>query len=134
MPNILPILTILVLLRACDTDPSAPVSEDRYRLGEAFTLVIGTTATFKDEPLQLRFVNVSSDSRCPEGVQCVWAGDAAVIVQFRDQPDTLHTMHEPSEVTRGAYTVRMLQLDPYPKHGTPRDTAKYAARFVVTKQ
>lgn len=134
MPNILPFLTVLLLLRACDTESTAPVNEGRYRLGEAFTLSIGVTASFKDEPLQLRFVDVPSDSRCPEGVVCVWAGDAAVRIQFTESVDTLHTMYNPSEVTRGAYTVRMLQLDPYPKHGVPRDTSAYAARFVVTKQ
>ncbi len=134
MPIILPFLTVLLLFRGCDAEPAAPVTDVRYRLGEAFTLTVGTTATFKDEPLQLRFINVPADSRCPEGVVCVWAGDAAVRIQFTESVDTLHTMHIPSEVTRGAYTVRMLQLDPYPKHGVPRDTSAYAARFVVTKQ
>ncbi|WP_452225575.1 hypothetical protein [Lacinutrix chionoecetis] len=32
------------------------------------------------EDLEFKFVAVESDSRCPKGVQCVWAGEAVVLV------------------------------------------------------
>jgi len=36
--------------------------------------------TINVENLEFKFVAVESDSRCPKGVQCVWAGEAVVLI------------------------------------------------------
>lgn len=36
--------------------------------------------TIEVEDLEFKFVTVESDSRCPKGVQCVWAGEAIVLI------------------------------------------------------
>ena len=41
-------------------------------------LMYGKSITVED--LELKFVAVESDSRCPKGVQCVWAGEAVVLL------------------------------------------------------
>ena len=35
-----------------------------------------------DDILEVEFVKVVSDSRCPKNVQCVWAGEAVVLVKL----------------------------------------------------
>jgi len=36
--------------------------------------------TVEVENLAFKFVAIESDSRCPKGVQCVWAGEAVVLI------------------------------------------------------
>ena len=38
----------------------------------------GKTIAFED--LAFKFVAVESDSRCPKAVQCIWAGEAIVLI------------------------------------------------------
>jgi hypothetical protein len=60
------------------------------RLGQAFPLKVGQTASVKDEELTIRFDAVTDDSRCPVNVPCVWAGMArlALTMQQAAQPTT----------------------------------------------
>ncbi len=44
-------------------------------LGEPFTLGPGQSASIPGEDLTVRFAEVVSDSRCPAGVTCIWAGE-----------------------------------------------------------
>ena len=52
-------------------------------LGTPVVLPVGQTATFGQSDLDLRFRRVASDSRCPTGATCVWAGEASVTVDAR---------------------------------------------------
>ncbi len=41
--------------------------------------------SFKTKNVEVKLVEVVSDSRCPEGVSCMWAGEAIVLVDiFKD--------------------------------------------------
>ncbi|WGK65716.1 hypothetical protein [Croceiramulus getboli] len=46
----------------------------RVRLGQGETADLGA--------IQLKFVEVITDSRCPKNVQCIWAGEAIVAVEL----------------------------------------------------
>lgn len=35
-----------------------------------------------DDTLEIEFAKVISDSRCPKNVQCVWAGEAVILVKL----------------------------------------------------
>jgi hypothetical protein len=63
----------------------------------------------------------------------VWAGNAVVQINVSNNLDTLNTIANPSEITSSVYTIRLLNLSPYPKIGIPRDTLMYVAKLVVTK-
>jgi hypothetical protein len=49
-------------------------------LGTPFELPQGAVAKIDTERLEIRFVEVLEDSRCPPNVQCVWAGRARIRV------------------------------------------------------
>lgn len=41
--------------------------------------------TYKTKNVEVKLVEVISDSRCPKGVTCIWAGEATVLVDiFKD--------------------------------------------------
>ena len=72
-------------LTACSQDVTAPVRAPEaplaaaganVSLGQPFELRVGRSATVAGEGLTVSFEAVSSDSRCPTGVQCVWAPEA----------------------------------------------------------
>jgi len=43
-------------------------------LGKEFSLSVGQTVSISGENLQITFDEVSQDSRCPTGAECVWEG------------------------------------------------------------
>src|SRR5690349_4901620 len=62
--------------------PDAPVDENpKVSLDTPFELPAGKTASLLSEPLEVTFVNVTEDSRCPTGVQCFWAGQAIITIK-----------------------------------------------------
>lgn len=106
----------IIAIAGCPSSDSAAAP----RLGDAFVLAVGDTATIASTNLWLRFARVASDSRCPSGTQCVWAGDAAVVIEtapfFGDaRTDTLHTALDPQSVKVGLIELRVVRLDPYPE-------------------
>ncbi len=114
--------------------------------GEPFWLQVGETAFGPSgvngedgQPLDqsLTFVEVASDSRCPEGAVCVWQGAAWVVVQrahptmrFRG-PDTL-AVGQARDSVRAGGPWRALDLEPYPRADDPAPPrSAYRAQFVL---
>jgi hypothetical protein len=90
--------------------------------------------------LQITFEGVTEDSRCPTGVQCAWAGDAAATFTLQKSPDaavqrTLHTNGRFERQTDvDAFVVRLEDVKPYPKEGATIAAGDYRATLVVTKR
>jgi hypothetical protein len=61
----------------CDTNEF----EDEPSIGEEFSLHIGETASVKGEDLQIRFIEITEDSRCPRDVTCIWEGRATASIE-----------------------------------------------------
>ena len=67
-----------------------------------------------------RFDSVTSDSRCPLGVDCFWQGDGATRLSvFRDMDQavtcTLHTTLSPRLIEVGDLVIQLKELQPYPR-------------------
>jgi hypothetical protein len=82
--------------------------------GSEFTLQSGETATLADAS-RLRYVRLVEDSRCPPDVQCVWAGDAIIALQWTPatgaaQDFQLHTGVEPRSQAIGTRRVTLKSL------------------------
>jgi hypothetical protein len=113
--------------------PPASTSSVSSALGEPFEMNVGSEVQIKGEDLSVRFVAVPSDSRCPVGATCPWTGEAVVVLNIAGRADSLHTPTQPSLTTYKTYTIKLLQLAPYPVLNVPNDPAAYVARLVVTK-
>jgi hypothetical protein len=118
---------------------AAPRAE---RVGREFRIRVGRTVTFRGETLRLRFVRVPADSRCPEGVDCVWAGNAEVLVEVSAggargrRTLSLNTnagQERPAEAKYRRYTVRLVGLSPYPKSARKIRPGEYVATLLVVK-
>lgn len=69
----------IAMTAACATDP---VPAKAPAAGQRISLLPGQSARLADGS-QLHFSGVVSDSRCPLDVQCIWAGDAELALQWR---------------------------------------------------
>jgi len=56
-------------------------SKDEFSIGEEFSLRVGETTGIKGEELQIRFMEISEDSRCPRNVTCIWEGRAVAVIE-----------------------------------------------------
>jgi hypothetical protein len=70
-------MVFAVALAACGRDGSAAT------LNAPTQLAPGQSALFDAENLQVKFVGIDSDSRCPSDVACVWAGEVIVRLTVR---------------------------------------------------
>ncbi len=132
-------------LTACGQEVTAPVQAAEASLaaaanatvGTPFELRVGRSATVAGEGLTVSFQGVPSDSRCPTGVQCVWAGNAVVQVVLSKDGKALgaelNTNLEPTSVDYLNYNVALVSLAPYPTSGGSISQSQYRATFVVTK-
>ena len=133
-------------LAACNQDATAPAQAPEaaqaaasatVSLDQPFTLRVGRSATVAGEGLTVSFEAVPSDSRCPTGVQCVWAGNAVVQVVLSKDGKAfgaeLNTSLEPTSVDYLNYNIRLVSLAPYPSSTNPSPQSQYRATFVVTR-
>ena len=90
--------------------------------------------------LRITFEGVFEDSRCPTGVQCVWAGDAAATFTLEKPPSpaqqrTLHTNGRfERQASVDAFVVRLEDVKPYPKEAAATSPGDYRATLIVTRR
>jgi len=106
---------------------------------QEFELGPGQSALVGSEPLKITFEAVTADSRCPPEVQCVWAGDAVakILAATGTQAPATYELHTNSgfatQVTHGAYRIRLNAVAPGPHNGVTIDPSSYVVTLVVTK-
>jgi len=109
------------------------------RLVETVEVRVGREVAVAERRLKIKFVAVREDSRCPEGVQCVWAGNARVALKLtrarmRAATVELNTTTEPREITYANYTIKLTNLAPRPVRDRQPKARDYVATFVVSKK
>ncbi|MBK8810149.1 MAG: hypothetical protein IPN69_05380 [Acidobacteria bacterium] len=88
--------------------------------------------------LSVKFLAVVEDSRCPEGVNCVWAGNARVDLKVRRSNGAwkaveLNTGMGAQSVTFEGYELKLNSLTPSPKAGVPMDRRRYVIKVSIKK-
>ena len=88
--------------------------------------------------LKIKFVSVVEDSRCPEGTNCIWAGNAKVKIQVGKTGGEMKTFElnsnsEPKSVSFEGYEIKLTGLEPHPKANVRINRNGYTATFTVAK-
>jgi len=91
------------------------------------------------ESLEIRFVDVLEDSRCPRGVICVWVGRVSCIVELSHAGSQYRmTLTEPgltdknSTETYNGYEFTF-HVMPYPEAGKKIPTDTYRLQLTISK-
>lgn len=119
--------------------PTATIPPDgAASLDQPFTLSIGQTVTF-ERTTSFTFVNVTGDSRCPTGVQCVWAGIVSTKIQMTQggaqASVTITADKDPASLSLNGmtYQVTLTNVTPYPVRPGPIAPEDYRATFTVSE-
>jgi hypothetical protein len=123
----------LLSATACQDSPSQPT----VPLNQQFTLAPGEATTVAGAALQVRFVRVAGDSRCPGDAICIQGGDAIVQVTVGNGSGAvdyeLHTGDSSrSAVSHGRFRVELVVLEPYPFSSRPFSPDQYRATLKVS--
>ncbi len=114
-----------------------------------FTLKAGESELVQDSGINVTFVGISADSRCPTGVACVRAGEAKVWIKASKIPSTRGTIYSSEfEMASGAglpideknlsdidgrYALRLLNVTPYPAAGSPIPDYDYSVTLELRR-
>jgi hypothetical protein len=109
------------------------------RLGQEFELQINQEAMIEGEGLAVVFESVLEDSRCPEGVDCIWSGNAKIKVRLSKHKQTPATIELNTDVETKIssylnYEIRLIALKPRPKADKAVRPDEYKATLIVTKK
>ena len=116
--------------QSCDTKEVA--------LSREFQLKVGQEVLVKEAGIKVSLNAIVEDSRCPTGVQCIWAGNGKVSVKLSKAKTEavsveLNTSAGPRSSTYQGYDVKLVGLDPYPKDGVTISKDAYTVTLMVCK-
>jgi len=109
------------------------------RLGQEFELEINQEAMIEGEGLAVAFESVLEDSRCPEGVDCIWSGNAKIRIRSSKQKHAPATIELNANVGLKSssyldYEIKLVELKPRPKADKPVQPNEYKAALIITKE
>lgn len=93
----------------------------------------------------IRFKEVVSDSRCPKGVTCVWAGEAKVLIEIFENgtlmsekvviinPNIIDKMPLQFSAGKGTYSLSAIGLFPYPCTNSKTAKINYRLELQVSE-
>lgn len=120
--------------------PEIELSET-FTVGTPFWLAIDGTAAQQDGELQITFLDVTEDSRCPVGgnIQCAWSGQVTTLLEVKLHETAMQpslTIPDPrSGISSAAlfdqYTIQLLEVQPVPASLDPIERSLYRAQIVI---
>jgi len=132
------LLAAILILLISGCVKQTPKDEITADLNKQFQLKINQTAFIESEDIEVKFLDVKEDSRCPSDVVCVWAGRVAVLLNtsIRDQASSITLVKGPGsediEYFDG-YSIRLISVEPYPATTKRIQPSDYTATFIVSK-
>jgi hypothetical protein len=106
-------------------------------LDSQFTLAPGQPARIASEAMEIKFISVTTDSRCPTGVECIQAGVVTCNIEItKDNVKTqlflgeVGTMINNTPFQNYTFTFHVL---PYPEAGKKIPKGDYRLYLTVSK-
>jgi transcription termination factor NusB len=108
------------------------------RTDQEIKVQVNKQKSINKNDLTVKFVSVVEDSRCPEGVNCVWAGNAKIELKLKKKNGAwktfkLNTNVEKNVLKFGVYTIKISELTPTPAANVKINPDGYVATFSISK-
>lgn len=99
---------------------------------------VNNQKTVPGTKMTIKFVSLVEDSRCPEGVNCIQAGNAKIKVTVKmrggeSKTFELNTNLGPKGETFEGYTINLVNVTPAPKNNVRINRNSYTATFTVSR-
>lgn len=131
-------MMVVGMLGACAPARASVGAAGDQPAGSAKTIVVanGQSARVEDTPLSITLEAIIDDSRCPEGVTCIWAGDVSARIRVDDgthAPETATlSLNQPNgDTVHGDHRVTLTAVTPFPKADQKIDPRTYRATFRI---
>ena len=115
----------------------AAVEVAAQKKGETMRVQVNAAKRAPRSGLNIRFVELIEDSRCPTDTNCVWAGNAQIKVRVtkngRSHDLTLDTNGPKSAATAEGYSIKLTALTPEPRSNIRINRNGYVATFEILK-
>ena len=108
------------------------------------TFTIGTASEFRpnllytssDGHYTFRITTVN-DSRCPEGAQCIWAGEVYIRGEWIENNDTtdveIHSLIAGQQKQPDGFTIQIQDAKPYPQINSVSNPDDLTITLLITK-
>jgi len=140
------VLFMVLFFYAVDHPPYNPLKIFSWKigysaaLGKEVSLEIDRTLKIESENLEIKFLGVASDSRCPKGTSCVWAGQVIVMVNVLKAGENFGEFElidtndgRVSSIQVDDYEIFLLKVEPYPEINKTMNTKDSRITIKVDK-
>lgn len=140
---------ILASLLSCESQKTmvqnndTPKQTSQSNMYKNVEILQGKDTQIADGKINITFKEIIEDSRCPEGVTCVWAGVAIVEIEVmtpssRPRTIQLATMDLPNRNLKNTenvygYNFTLKSVNPYPKESGKQNEAQKNILIDITK-
>jgi len=115
---------------------------DKLTTNQTFT--IGKESTFRINQLYFStdgqytlLIKEITDSRCPEGVECVWSGEVFLKGEWTYNGTKhlieLHTVLKDKQIEPEGFSIQIVDAKPYPKNGVESKPEDLVITLLVQK-
>ena len=141
MKKLIVLIFLINAAMACDTKKVQEEDDHQFntvQFDSPFKMSQKKGVQFENDDLEIIFVGVSEDSRCPEGATCFWEGQVTVDLQVKTKNNS-----ESIQITRkgnqqensihqiGEHTIFLTAVHPYPKQGEAIKQEDYKISMIV---
>jgi len=113
------------------------VLEPTFTIGNEANFQVNRLYTSTDGQYTLKITEVS-DSRCPEGGQCIWQGEITVKGDLTENNNKLtfeiHSVLSNQTKQPNGYTIQLVDAKPYPKVGTESKPEDLVVTLLIQKK
>lgn len=114
--------------------------------GDIIYLNEGENKFIKEFQTNVTFKNIAEDSRCPQGIQCIWAGVAVANVEFMSTTSRPMILQLSTAEVNGknyhktqsfnGYNITLKEVTPYPtsQEGAKSLSGKYKIGIIISKE
>jgi hypothetical protein len=136
------VLLAAVLMPSCASAKAEPTAASPSSVREPIAIALshGEAKRVAGTPLTITFEAVTDDSRCPEGVSCVWAGDAVVHIRIEGgtPPASTAMLHVNGQfdrdVVHGSHRVTLVAVAPHPKADAKIEAKDYRIELRIDEE
>lgn len=128
--------TVLIFALIIGTSCEEITDEQTFTIGNESSFRLNRLYTSADGQLSIKLTEVG-DSRCPEGVVCVWQGEVSLKGEFTENGKKstfeLHTVLTDRQSQPDGYTLKLVDARPYPKHGVDSKAENLTITLLIQK-
>jgi hypothetical protein len=112
------------------------VIDQGFTIGQESVFQLNQLYTSDDGQYSLKITEVS-DSRCPEGVQCIWQGEVTIkgewTVNGNKSAFEVHSVVSAQDKMPAGISLKIVDAKPYPKYGTDTKPEDLVITLLIKK-